>query len=70
MDWKTLIEEIQATGLSQAEIARRLNKSQAWVSAVLAGKYEDLKWSDGQALIALRDTLRAAHLRTTTKKAA
>lgn len=65
MDWKTLIEEIQATGLSQVEIARRLKKSQAWVSAVLAGKYEDLKWNDGQALIALRNTTR-----TTAKEAA
>ena len=58
MDWKTLIEEIQASGLSQAEIASRLGKSQAWVSAVLSGKYCDLKWSDGQSLIALRNELR------------
>lgn len=59
MDWKTLIEEVQAAGFPQIEIARRLSKSQAWVSAVLAGKYEDLKWGDGQALIALRDAIRA-----------
>lgn len=53
MDWKTLISEIQATGLSQSDVADRVGKSQAWVSAVAQGKYNDLKWADGQALIAL-----------------
>lgn len=53
MDWKTLITEIQAAGLSQLEIGRRLGKSQAWVSAAATGKYDDLKWSDGEALRAL-----------------
>ena len=50
MDWKTLIAEIQAGGLSQVEIGRRLAKSQAWVSAAATGKYDDLKWADGEAL--------------------
>jgi hypothetical protein len=50
MDWKTLIAEIQARGLSQSEIGAELGKSQAWVSAVAAGKYGDLKWADGEAL--------------------
>lgn len=50
MDWKTLIAEIQEAGLSQSEIGRRIDKSQAWVSAAAAGKYDDLKWSDGEAL--------------------
>lgn len=53
MDWKTLIKELQSIGLSQAFIADAVGKSQAWVSAVLKGEYDDLKWSDGQALIAL-----------------
>ena len=39
--------------MSQTEIGRELGKSQAWVSATLSGQYNDLKWSDGQALIAL-----------------
>lgn len=53
MDWKTLIAELQASGLSQIEIGDALDKSQAWVSDALAGRYDDLKWADGQALIAL-----------------
>ncbi|MBK8400012.1 MAG: helix-turn-helix domain-containing protein [Propionivibrio sp.] len=53
MDWKMIIREIQSSGLSQAQIGVRLGKSQAWVSATAAGKYDDLKWSDGQLLISL-----------------
>lgn len=50
MDWKTLLEDLQAVGMSQTEIGDELGKSQAWVSATLAGQYKDLKWSDGEAL--------------------
>ena len=53
MDWKNLIVEIRAAGLSQLQIGERLGRSQAWVSATARGLYDDLKWSDGQALIAL-----------------
>lgn len=57
MNWQNIISEIQASGLSQVQIAERLNKSQAWVSAVSQGKYKDLRWSDGQSVIALRDSI-------------
>lgn len=57
MNWKTILSEIQAQGLSQAQIAARLDKSQAWVSAVSQSKYEDLRWQDGQNLIALHAEL-------------
>ena len=53
MDWKKLIADIQASGLSQEQIAKRLDHSQAWASAVAAGKFADLKWRDGEKLIAL-----------------
>ncbi len=58
MDWQKIISDIQAFGLSQAEVAERIGKSQAWVSAAAQGKYIDLRWADGQALIALLDSLR------------
>ena len=57
MDWKKLISEIRAAGLSQIQIGERLDKSQAWVSAAASGKYDDLKWVDGQALIALHQSV-------------
>ena len=66
MIWKTLILELQEAGLSQAEIGARMGKSQAWVSAAACGKYDDLKWRDGQALIALRNE----RLATQSKEAA
>lgn len=53
MDWKLLIAQIRAAGLSQVQIGERLGRSQAWVSAASSGKYKDLKWGEGQALITL-----------------
>lgn len=50
MDWKLLINQLREAGMSQAEIGAAIGKSQAWVSAVMAGQYADLKWSDGEAL--------------------
>jgi len=53
MDWKKLLQEIQATGLSQIDIGERIGRSQAWVSAAVAGKYQDLRWADGEAIRSL-----------------
>lgn len=54
MDWKKLIADLQAAGMSQTAIGESLGgKSQGWVSAVLRGDYGDIKWGDGQKLIAL-----------------
>ena len=53
MNWKSLIIEIQATGMSQVEIAESVGRSQAWVSATILGVYKDIRWADGQALIQL-----------------
>ena len=39
--------------MSQTAIGDAIGKSQAWVSATGKGQYDDLKWADGQALIAL-----------------
>ena len=66
MDWKTLISDLQAAGMSQSAIGDEIGKSQAWVSAVLKADYGDLKWSDGEALIALH----RKHCRRRAMKAA
>lgn len=60
MDWTKLISEILDSGFTQAGLGAELGKSQAWVGAVLAGKYEDVKWSDGEKIRALH----AAHCGT------
>jgi hypothetical protein len=66
MDWKNIIEDLQAAGLSQTVIGEAIGKSQAWVCAVLKGQYADIKWSDGEALLKLR----ANKCRGAAKKAA
>ena len=63
MDWKKLISDIQACGFSQAAIGAEIGKSQVWVADVVRGRYDDLKWNDGQSLIAL-------HTKTTKQKKA
>lgn len=51
MDWQKLISEIRVHGrLSQVEIGQRIGRSQAWVAAVVAGKYRDVGWSDGESI--------------------
>ena len=50
MNWKTLIQELRQAGMTQMDIGAAIGKSQGWVSAVMAGVYGDLKWSDGEAL--------------------
>ena len=61
MDWKSLIADIRAKGLSQIEIGRRIGRSQAWVAALVAGKYKDVGWSDGEAIRALHAEIAAVN---------
>ncbi len=51
MDWKKPITEIQsATGMSQAALGTAVGRSQAWVADIMSGRYDDVKWRDGEAL--------------------
>jgi hypothetical protein len=61
MDWKNIIEEIQAAGFSQTEIADYVGKSQAWVSAIAQGKVADVRYSDGSKLLSMRAMPPARH---------
>lgn len=45
-----LVKDLLATGLTQQSLGKLLGKSQAWVGAVVAGKFADIKWSEGAAL--------------------
>lgn len=55
MDWKNIIEDLQESGMTQAEIGVAIGKSQAWVCALAKGQYSDVRWSDGEALRKLHD---------------
>ncbi len=54
MNWKSLIEELQAAGFTQTEIADYVGKSQAWVSSLSLGKVADVRYSDGAKLLSMR----------------
>ena len=62
MNWKTLITDV-LNNMTQTQVASRLCRSQAWVSAVAGGKFKDLKWNEGQALIALHAEVCGANVR-------
>ena len=66
MDWHTLITDLQSAGMTQAVIGAALGKSQAWVGDIVRGRYDDLKWADGQALRRLHEN---EMRQTATKKA-
>ena len=53
MNWKTLITDLQAAGLTQLEIGKKIGLSQPSVVDVIRERTKDLKWSVGQALIKL-----------------
>lgn len=58
--FKKMISELIGTGLTQKSVGDSLGKSQAWIGAILADKFNDLKWSDGEAL-------RKLHAKVTAK---
>lgn len=69
MNWQIILSEIRAHGLSQVEIGKRLGRSQAWVAAVVAGKYRDVGWSDGEAIRKLHAELCVADAAAESKVA-
>jgi len=70
MDWAKLIQEIQQAGMSQTEIGERIGRSQAWISAAASGKYQDVRWADGQALRKLHAEVVGGQQQLETKEAA
>lgn len=47
---QAIIRALMEAGMTQAEIGAAVGKSQAWVAAVLAGEFKDIKWGDGVRL--------------------
>ena len=47
---QAIIRALLEAGMTQAEIGAGIGKSQAWVAAVLAGEFKDIKWGDGVRL--------------------
>lgn len=53
MDWKTVLAEIRASGLTQAEIAERVSVTQSVVSDLCKGKNANPSFALGSALLGL-----------------
>lgn len=53
MNWKTIIAELNAAGLSQGKIADLLCISQPSVSDIANGKTKNPSWQIGDALLKL-----------------
>ena len=53
MDWKRLIDELMASGMSQAQIAAVCETGQSHISALRLGKRRSPGWDLGQRLVLL-----------------
>lgn len=63
MDWKKVIAELEAEGLTQEEIAGKCHASQPYISQLKTGKRKRAGFDIG-------DALRALHKATLRKKSA
>lgn len=70
MNWKKLIAEVGATGLSQPQIAAMCGCGQATISDLVNGKTSDPRHSLGEALRALRARVCAEAATPTTPEPA
>ncbi|WP_205191306.1 helix-turn-helix transcriptional regulator [Burkholderia sp. LMG 13014] len=59
MDWKTIIADCLATGLSQADIARQIGVTQSAISHVVKGNQRGFLYEPGRKLIELHERLMA-----------
>jgi IS30 family transposase len=53
MNWSELVASLNAMGMRNAEIARRLDVAKSTVSDLANGINTDPRWSNGDALIQL-----------------
>lgn len=53
MDWKDLLSEMFANGLTQTVIAERVGVAQSAISELATGKTKEPRWSTGQKLRSL-----------------
>ena len=66
MNWKKIIRDLQAAGITQVQIAERCNCAQTTISDIVNGRTEQPSYSIGAALVALHKAV----LRGTAPEAA
>lgn len=60
MDIKSSLQEISATGMSDAEIGAVIGAPQSIVTRLRNGVHKTTSWERGQAIVALAERLRKA----------
>ncbi|NYT25362.1 helix-turn-helix domain-containing protein [Alcaligenaceae bacterium] len=53
MDWKNIILSLVSHGLTQAQIAKESGVSQPTIAGLLSGAQRDMRWENGDRLLAL-----------------
>ncbi|WP_018609461.1 transcriptional regulator [Uliginosibacterium gangwonense] len=53
MDWISLINDLIAAGMTQAAIAAEVGVKQPTINGLLSGAQKDMRWSNGERLLAL-----------------
>ena len=69
MDWKALIVDLEAAGLTQKEIAGQVGCSQPYVSQLKKGVRKNPDFGVGRALVDLHRRLPKARKRTEARAA-
>ena len=59
MDWKKLIRDLQALGVTQVQMAERCNCAQTTISDIVNGRTGNPRWEIGAGLLALLHERRA-----------
>lgn len=60
MDWKKLISDLQAAGVTQVQMAAKCGCAQTTISDLLNGRIERPRYEIGAALVNLRQATRPA----------
>ena len=58
MDWKKLIADLQASGVTQVQMAKKCKCAQTTISDILNGRIEHPRYEIGAALVAIHPTRR------------
>ena len=58
--WIPLLTDLKRAGLSDTEVARRVNSAQSTISRLRKGNIKNPTWALGQALIALAEQIKQA----------
>ena len=67
MDWKKLIADLQALGITQVQMAERCNCAQTTISDIRNGRIENPRYEIGAALVSM--LTKQSKAKTPTKEA-